>query len=600
MKVIVHLDLDCFYAQVEAVRLGVDCRTVPFVVSQWGNLIAVNYPARAAGIKRFESLSVARKKCPELQYAHTATYAVGETEFKYHENPVKRSHKVALEPYRDASAKIFAILSSYESLGVVLEKGGVDEAFLDVTAAVIKPAGDLLQECRSEVMLERVRDRDCNAELKPVDFLASINDDDTAALRDKLLRRTGTLSKVILQDQATVAHYAAFLSPEGVACCIVEDYSPDEGLLELAQLAAASIFVSEIRSRVREELHYDCSGGIAHNKMLSKLISATNKPNKQTVLLPSATLSFIATAKFEKLRGFGGKLGRKVTGDAQNSESCLCGELWCRSRSWLAAQVGGEDDDGSYIYKRIRGYCDSAVEPRAVSKSLMAQKVFSPPSRDVAVLRKWLTVLAGELHERWRVFAATNEVTARHLNIRFGPAATGRKEADNESNGMDYGNMRLAKGQFNRTFPLPVPTTADSILEIGSRFVAQLLQKNTSTKLMSVTVSITDFKRCREDGPGGKRQQQTLDSMFRSESRRGEASAKPIDVESSSSCDDADDSIVICSDDCSHSNEEEMQHPKVMRDQRASRCPVNPVTFSSRVDVVDCDAPGSDEADDAD
>lgn len=47
-RVIVHLDLDCFYCQVEQKRLGIP-RDVPMCVQQWNGLIAVNYAARAAG-----------------------------------------------------------------------------------------------------------------------------------------------------------------------------------------------------------------------------------------------------------------------------------------------------------------------------------------------------------------------------------------------------------------------------------------------------------------------------------------------------------------------------------------------------------------------
>ena len=46
-RVIIHADLDCFYCQVEIVRLGLDPKQ-PMAVQQWGGVIAVNYPARKA------------------------------------------------------------------------------------------------------------------------------------------------------------------------------------------------------------------------------------------------------------------------------------------------------------------------------------------------------------------------------------------------------------------------------------------------------------------------------------------------------------------------------------------------------------------------
>ncbi|KAJ9447844.1 N-acetyltransferase eso1 [Diplonema papillatum] len=132
-RAVVHIDLDCFYAQVEMVRLGVP-PDHPYVLVQWGGLIAVNYPARAFGIKRFgTSLADARRACPQLRWSHAPTYLVGESAWAYHENPSPKTHKISLDPYRAASQRIFAVLRRFG--GVVVEKGGVDEAFLDVTAA---------------------------------------------------------------------------------------------------------------------------------------------------------------------------------------------------------------------------------------------------------------------------------------------------------------------------------------------------------------------------------------------------------------------------------------------------------------------------------
>ncbi|KAJ2451939.1 N-acetyltransferase eso1 [Coemansia sp. RSA 2424] len=50
-RAIIHIDLDCFYCQVEQLRLGIG-PDVPLAVQQWQGLIAVNYAARARGVKR--------------------------------------------------------------------------------------------------------------------------------------------------------------------------------------------------------------------------------------------------------------------------------------------------------------------------------------------------------------------------------------------------------------------------------------------------------------------------------------------------------------------------------------------------------------------
>lgn len=64
-RVILHIDLDCFYAQVESIRLGIP-QDEPLAVQQWGSLLAVNYAARKFNIKRSENISEAKQKCPSI------------------------------------------------------------------------------------------------------------------------------------------------------------------------------------------------------------------------------------------------------------------------------------------------------------------------------------------------------------------------------------------------------------------------------------------------------------------------------------------------------------------------------------------------------
>lgn len=49
----------------------------------------------------------------------------------------------------------------------------------------------------------------------------------------------------------------------------------------------ASAMCQKIRDAILIETKYKCSAGISFNKMLAKLASATNKPNKQTIILES-------------------------------------------------------------------------------------------------------------------------------------------------------------------------------------------------------------------------------------------------------------------------------------------------------------------------
>ena len=67
------------------------------------------------------------------------------------------------------------------------------------------------------------------------------------------------------------------------------------GLLEFDEatcrmrLAIASRACLELRRRIKHEVGLTASAGLSVNKLLAKLVASANKPDKQTVLLPSAT-----------------------------------------------------------------------------------------------------------------------------------------------------------------------------------------------------------------------------------------------------------------------------------------------------------------------
>ncbi|KAF9141965.1 DNA-directed DNA polymerase eta rad30 [Linnemannia schmuckeri] len=132
-KCFLHIDLDCFFAQVEQIRLGLSA-DVPLVSQQWNAIIAVNYAARKAGITRLHhNVFDAKLLCPELVCAHVATLGPGDAQPDYYPSPSRYTHKVSLDPYRKASAKIFNVFRKFTAKH---QKGGLDEVFMDVTDVV--------------------------------------------------------------------------------------------------------------------------------------------------------------------------------------------------------------------------------------------------------------------------------------------------------------------------------------------------------------------------------------------------------------------------------------------------------------------------------
>ncbi|MCO5562883.1 hypothetical protein L7F22_016519 [Adiantum nelumboides] len=128
-SVILHVDLDCFYAAVEHARLGIPPEK-PLAVQQWEGLIAVNYAARAAGIVRHDRVADALRKCPDLQLVHVET--IGND--KGDGVAARRdTSKVSLERYRQASKCVFNIFHQFAD---ICERASIDEAYMDVTRKV--------------------------------------------------------------------------------------------------------------------------------------------------------------------------------------------------------------------------------------------------------------------------------------------------------------------------------------------------------------------------------------------------------------------------------------------------------------------------------
>ncbi|KAH6563122.1 hypothetical protein BASA62_008781 [Batrachochytrium salamandrivorans] len=370
-RVFIHLDLDAFYAQVEQVRLGLPAST-PLCVQQWHGIIAVNYAARSSGIQRFCTAAEAKQKCPELQLVHVATFADGDAEAKYHTNPLPKSHKVSLDVYRQASSKIMAILSECGSL---FEPASIDEAYIDVTDQVneIIDSGkwrDIIRDYQAE--------QECDLEVK--------NDiDDIPGSRVYWSTETHGATGVL---------------------------ETSKGIPDL-QLCIGAYFSKTIRKQIFDQLGYTCSTGISHNKLLSKLISATNKPNKQTVLRGDLVLEFMKEIAILKIPGFGGKLGKKIV-DAFKVDKAH--QLWEYTQNDLVKQLGY--DHGVFLYNSCRGIDNSKLRERGMPASMIACKSLREAVHSSEKIVHWLGILSTELFSRVHDGYKINKRWPKILSLR--------------------------------------------------------------------------------------------------------------------------------------------------------------------------------------
>lgn len=110
LRTIVHIDIDCFYAQVEEL-LRPELRTQPVGIRQKGIIVTCNYVARTYGVGKLQQLAKALELCPQLVLVN------GED----------------LTRYRKMSADIFEVLHTFTGN---VEKLGMDENYLDVSDLV--------------------------------------------------------------------------------------------------------------------------------------------------------------------------------------------------------------------------------------------------------------------------------------------------------------------------------------------------------------------------------------------------------------------------------------------------------------------------------
>lgn len=419
-RVVLHLDMDCFYCQVEQVRLGIP-DNVPLAVQQWESVIAVNYAARAARVTRHASFRECFQQCPELQLVHVPTFstrnpAAGLTIYnattKENVQLLDRSHhKASLQPYREASLKVFATTKSFlekYSVPFIIEKASVDEVYIDVSDIV-----DFIMVTEYDFVIQKggggrlVRmgrippDLDWSNSGKPAVVDTDFPKEEASSLN--------------LKDQS---------NPEELSNAI-SDF----------RIYLGCSIAKSLRSTIFNELSFTVSAGIANNKTLSKLASAQHKPNQQTFVKKTFIPHWMAKVPFNKIRFLGGKMGKLLVdgleeenfeasdeasdgdergGGEPSSLSALeyeedkeksakaksivvmASELWPLSLKDLERKLG-DANAAKWAFGVIRGKDPSPITPRIQPKTFTAAKNMPVPLKEWYQVHDWLTLLVTEL-----------------------------------------------------------------------------------------------------------------------------------------------------------------------------------------------------------
>ncbi|KAM4616048.1 DNA polymerase kappa [Polymixia lowei] len=264
-RVIVHVDMDAFYAAVE-MRDCPELKDKPMAVGSMSMLSTSNYHARKFGVRAGMPGFIAKKLCPNLVIVPTN-----------------------FDKYRAVSSEIREIFADYDPHFQPLS---LDEAYLDFT--------DHLEQRKSWA-----------ESLRTHRFRTSTTGTVQNELPQEMVVEVEDLSPLLFEDSPATSPCLLSSGEEGVAGGGFEVFG-----------TSAEEAVREMRFRVEQKTTLTASAGIAPNMMLAKVCSDKNKPNGQ-YRLPSnreAVMDFIQNLPVRKVFGIG-KVSEKMLG-ALGISSC--------------------------------------------------------------------------------------------------------------------------------------------------------------------------------------------------------------------------------------------------------------------------------------
>ncbi|XP_014662519.1 PREDICTED: DNA polymerase eta-like isoform X2 [Priapulus caudatus] len=385
-RVIVLVDMDCFYVQVEQ-RIfpelkGKPCAVVQYNTWKGGGIIAVSYEARAHGVNRRIRGDEAKEKCPDINLIHV---------------PELRG-KADLTRYREAGAEVIKVLCRFSNC---VERASIDEAYIDLTETVHE---------RTQAGTDRIKQ----------DMLSNTHVIGFEELNNHEVTHKGETCEEGVAEPATENHAKPKATTDeqrklGVSSWLACIYDNDEADGSHDQmLAAAAAIVEEIREAVWKDTGFRCSAGIAHNKVLAKLACGVNKPNKQTILPHRSVGGLFKDLPVHKLRSLGGKLGEQVV-DQLGVQ--FMGEICAFTRKHLQSTLG--DKYGAWLYDACRGIEQEPVTARLLPKSIGCGKNFSGKTalNTYDQVAHWVHQLCQELVERLTKDEETNNRHASSLTV---------------------------------------------------------------------------------------------------------------------------------------------------------------------------------------
>jgi DNA polymerase eta len=352
-RVILLLDLDCFYAQCECIRLGLDATVTPLALMQWNSALAVTYPARARfDIKRGDGWDCIQKKSKSSQQQQQRQQQQQQKNEQCSSNnddddddknyngkfdeclaihvPILTTNHdetdnndnvdpADIDSIQDEYNRIFGLTPEekercrLQELGVrkFAHQGKASiERYRIASANIFTTVLEYCQELDSSIVLERASIDEFFIDVTAAVFAASASSASSGlslGTFDSAVVRRETV--IVGQEQNEGNNHE---HGEDVGGCGGGGDDDAEDKDHVQALWRGCAIAHDIRNAVRQQLGFTLSAGIGPNKSIAKLSASYGKPNGQAMTLPQHVAYLLNQTPISSCRNLGGKRGKQL------------------------------------------------------------------------------------------------------------------------------------------------------------------------------------------------------------------------------------------------------------------------------------------------
>lgn len=252
LRIVLHMDVDYFYAQCEELELDDSSKQRPIAVGQKHIIVTCNYVARAQGVQKLMLQTEARKNCPSLLIVDGSD--------------LERYRRYSTQIYQTLRQEMSSMSSEYDNASVAMKKGGMDEVACDITALV-----DAIMS-------------NGNMQSAPQNSFIYGDEDSSVVLKED---QSGA--------QCTVSHLARN-----------EPTSNNQAIIQ-QRLHVAATCAERLRQAIYTNTRFTTSIGVSTSPMLSKIASSLQKPNGLSVLYPWRATFLIQNMPLRSIPQLGSK-----------------------------------------------------------------------------------------------------------------------------------------------------------------------------------------------------------------------------------------------------------------------------------------------------